>query len=229
MTISVIIPALNEQGNIAGAVTEVLEALGDRFAQYEVILVDDGSTDDTGKIMDQIAASNPHLKVIHNLQPSNFGGAYKKGLAAAAMEYVVMIPGDNQFPSSSIVKVLERIGKADIVVPYTSNQQIRTRGRRIGSQVFTRLLNFLFRLRLRYYNGIVVHRTHLVKSITITTDGFAYQAEALIKLLRAGHSYIEVATEITERATGRSAALRPKNLILVMQTIRHLIGEIYFP
>jgi dolichol-phosphate mannosyltransferase len=226
-TVSVIVPALNEQGNIEGTVSEVLAALSGRFADYELVLIDDGSTDETGRIMDRMATENSHIRVIHNPRPSNFGGAYKKGLAAARMQYVVMVPGDNQFPAASIVKVIERIGEADIVIPYTSNQHIRTKSRQLGPRAFTHILNFLFRLRLRYYNGIVVHRTDIVKSIAITTDSFAYQAEALIKLLRRGHSYVEVGTEITERSSGKSAALRPKNLMLVFKTIAHLVREIY--
>lgn len=227
-TVSVIVPALNEQGNIAATVHEILTALDGRFADFELLLIDDGSTDDTGPIMDQLAASNPHLRVVHNPQPSNFGGAYKKGLGFVRMQYVMMVPGDNQFPAASIIKVLEKIGEADIVIPFTSNQRIRAKSRQLGSRAFTGLLNCLFRLHLTYYNGIVVHRTDIVKGIAITTDSFAYQAETLIKLLRAGHSYVEVGTEITERSAGKSAALRPKNLLLVFRTVGHLVDQIYF-
>lgn len=227
-TLSVIIPALNEQQNITDTVAEVLTAIGDRFRDFELVLVDDGSTDATGSIMDQLAADNKRIRVVHNPHPTNLGGAYKAGLAAARMDHVILVPGDNQFSADNIVKVVNLIGQADIVIQYTTNQNIRPLLRQVGSHLFTTILNVLFRLRIRYYNGTVVHRRQLLKTIVITTDGFAYQAEALVKLLRAGHTYVDVGTEIRERATGRSTALRFKNILAVFNAILHLVWEIYF-
>jgi glycosyltransferase involved in cell wall biosynthesis len=229
VTISVIIPALNEEQNILNTISEVLKALGDEFIDHELVLVDDGSTDRTGLIMDEFAAKNARVRVVHNLRPSNFGGAYKSGLAGAQMQYLMMVPGDNQFPADSIAKVLELVGTADIVIPYTSNQQVRPLARRIGSRLFTVTLNLLFGLHIRYYNSIVVHRRELLNTITLTTDSFAYQAEALIKLLRAGHSWVEVGNEITERTGGKSVALRANNLLAVFGALAHLVRQVYFP
>jgi dolichol-phosphate mannosyltransferase len=228
-TISVIIPALNEEENIRGTVNEVLSALENRFCDHELVLIDDGSMDKTGQIMDELAAQNPKIRVLHNPRPSNFGGAYKKGVAAARMEYVMMVPGDNQFPAASIAKVLEKVGEADIVVPFTANQRVRPWSRRVASRAFTTIVNLLFGQRLKYYNGIVIHRRDILNTISITTDSFAYQAEALVKLLRKGHSYVEVGTEIVERSSGKSAALRLKNLTSVFSALAHLVRAVYFP
>jgi hypothetical protein len=73
---------------------------------------------------------------------------------------------------------------------------------------------------------LVVHRTELLRQIAINTDGFAYQAEALIKVLRQGHSYVEVGTNVTQRQGGRSMALMPKNLFKVVSAIYALYREI---
>ena len=219
--VSFVVPALDEQENIRATVDEVLEA-AKGLGSFEVILVDDGSTDDTGRIMDELAAGHPAIAVVHNRPNRGLGGAYKVGLARASQEYVMLVPGDNSFPADCLRQILAVVGQADVVVPYRLNPEARGLGRRIGSSGFTTVLNLLFGLRIRYYNGLVVHRTALVRSIDIETDGFAYQAEALIKLLRQGHSYVEVGTIIEERRQGASKALRPKNLLSVARTIIRL-------
>src|SRR2546427_11519710 len=87
-TVSVIIPALNEQENLAGAVTTVMEAIGDRFRDYELLIFDDGSTDSTGMIADRLAFENQHIRVIHNLRNMGFGYNFNRGVGLARMEYI---------------------------------------------------------------------------------------------------------------------------------------------
>jgi dolichol-phosphate mannosyltransferase len=218
-TMSFVVPALNEEANIELAVQEILLAVKGWFSDYEILLINDGSTDATGSIMEKLASQNDKIHVIHNEKNFGLGNAYKRGIAAAQLEYVMMIPGDNAHPATGLYPIFEGIGKADIVIPYVVNPQVRSWFRRVGSRGFVTLLNLLSGLRIRYYNGLVIHRTKLLQQISINTDGFAYQAEALIKLIKQGHSYIEVPTTIDERKTGGSKALRLKNLISVVKVI----------
>src|SRR5438105_1181088 len=94
-TVSVIIPALNEEDNIAAAVKTVQEAIGDRFADYELLIFDDGSTDSTGQIADELAAQNSRIRVVHNQRNMGLGCNYTRGAELARMEYVAWFPGDN--------------------------------------------------------------------------------------------------------------------------------------
>jgi glycosyltransferase involved in cell wall biosynthesis len=225
-TISVVVPALNEEANIALAVREIIEALGQaHFSDWEIVLVNDGSTDRTASVMERLATENPRIRVVHNGSNLGFGGAYKSGLAAATLEYVIMVPGDNELPATGLLPILEAVGKADIVVPYWINTETRSWLRRLASYGFTAIMNVLFGLRLKYYNGTAVHRTKLVRQITINSNGFDYQAEALIKLLRRGCSYVQVGTSLGQRRAGTSKALRPKNVIIVLTSIARLFRE----
>lgn len=226
-TISVIIPALNEEKNILGAVDEVIAALGNRFEDYELLLFDDGSQDRTGELMDNLARANPRIRVTHNAQSRNLGGVYKQGIAAARFDYLFLVPGDNEITGSALVRTLDAIGKADIVIPYPTNMHVRPWIRRIGSRGYTFLINLLFGRRLNYYNGTVICRTADARSIVIRTDSFAYQSEALLKLLRAGKTYVEVGIEIRPLPGRRSSALRLRNLIAVLKAVRHLVMEIH--
>lgn len=224
-SISVVIPALNEGRIVGDTVSEVKAALEQHFSTYEIVLVDDASTDDTGLIMDELAAQDRRIRVIHNEHNLGFGGAYKRGIRAVQCQYVIMVPGDNAFSRKSLDPIFEAVGRADIVIPIVSNTEARKLGRRIASRGFTTIINFLFGLRVGYYNGPVVHKSDLLRRIEITTDGFAYQAEAVVKLLKMGCSFVEVKTQVTERAGGKSKALKLKNLKTVFLALVHLFEE----
>ena len=225
-TISIVVPALNEEANIAGAIGQIVPAMDDRFADWEIVLVNDGSTDATAAVMEKLATGNRHIRVVHNERNLGFGGAYKRGVAAARFEYVMMVPGDNEHPTEGLVPILEAVGQADIVLPYVVNPEVRPLFRRVASRGFTTLMNLLFGLRIKYYNGLVVHRTALIRQISITTDGFAYQAEALVKLLKKGCSYVELGTTLTECKARNSKALKPKNLAVVVGSILKLYRQV---
>lgn len=218
-----IVPALNEAENIGGTVHEIEEAAAlAALPSFEIVLIDDGSTDRTGAVMTELAATKPFVKHLSNPRPTGLGGAYKTGLRAAIGRHVMLVPGDNVFPASSLKLILEKIGTADILVHYVVNNNIRSPGRRFLSVAFTAMLNFIFSLKLPYYNGLVVHRTDVLNTITIETDSFAYQAEALVKLLRAGRSFDTVGTPLVARQHGGSKALRPKNIVGTLRAIYQL-------
>jgi glycosyltransferase involved in cell wall biosynthesis len=223
-TVSFIIPALNEEANIADAAREAVAAMGGRFADYELLLFDDGSTDRTGRIMDELAAADPrHVRVTHNPTPRNLGGVYKQGIALARMDYVLMVPGDNENPGHALQAPFDAIGRAEIVLPYPVNSSVRGPARHLVSRVYVGLLNRLFGLRVRYYNGTVIHRTANLKGLSIETSSFAYQAEILIKLLCAGKSFVEVPIRIDPPKEGRrSRAFRWKNMVQVGRTLAGL-------
>jgi len=202
--------------------------MGDRFGDYELLLFDDGSTDRTGAIMEGLAAADPrHIQVIHNVTPRNLGGVYKQGIERARMEYLVMVPGDNENPGAAMQAPFDAIGRADIVLPYPVNSAVRGFGRHLVSRVYVGLLNHLFGLHIRYYNGTVIHRTTNLKDLPIKTSSFAYQAEILVKLLCAGKSFVEVPIKIEPPKVGRrSRAFRWKNVVEVGRTLGALFVDI---
>jgi dolichol-phosphate mannosyltransferase len=225
-TLSFIVPALNEQRNIGPTVEQIITAAGDRLTEYEIVLVDDHSTDTTGSIMDALARANSRVRVIHNAKNLGLGGAYKQGIKEARFNYVMGVWGDNSMPASSLIPILEQLGTSDIVMSYMPNlREIKSPFRFVGSRAYTSLLNILFGLKLRYYNGFTIHRSDLLKSIDISSNGFGFQAEIILKLLKAGHSYTEVGVPGIY-ITARSKALRIKNLISIVATIVHLIKEL---
>ena len=226
LSLSVIVPALNEEGNLEATVRAVTAALGERFSPWEVLIFDDGSRDGTVEIADALAARDSQVRAIHNSTTRGLGYSYWTGVGLARYEYVVLIPGDNEFPQESISRLLCWVGTAEIVVPHTANFRSRPWSRRLVSWGFTATLNLLFGLRLRYYNGTVVHRRENLLGLPPPAHGFAYQAEALVRLVKAGHSYIEVGTPIQKREHGSSKLFAWRNLLSVARALFHLFLEV---
>lgn len=225
-TISFVVPALNEEAVLELFIEQVINAMQGRPLEYEIILVNDGSSDSTGAIMDRLAHRHATVRVLHNERNIGWGASYQRGLKVARFDYVMLLCGDGGLPARSLAPVLDQLGKADIIVPYMTNlRRIKSRGRYVLSRCYTELLNVLFGLRLRYYNGLAVHRRDLLQSISISSGGFGFQAEILVKLLKSGCAYVEVGIEGAEEKQ-QSFALRPRNVMSVARTIVYLLSAL---
>jgi glycosyltransferase involved in cell wall biosynthesis len=227
--ISFIVPALNEEAVIAQAVDDLQRHAAPLCRDFEVILIDDGSTDRTGAIMDELAQENPRITVHHNETNRGLGYAYRMGVGLVRFEHVMLYCGDGGFPAESVARALAHVSEADIVIPVISNlRQIKTPFRYFLSRCYTRLLNAVSGLQIGYFNGLPIHRTALVRGLDIRSDGFGFQGEILIKLIKKGHSYVEVPVEGAEK-TMRSTAMRLSSWISVFRTLVVLLREILRP
>jgi glycosyltransferase involved in cell wall biosynthesis len=224
-TFCFVIPCFNEEDNVEPTVGSVRQAMDSR-GDYEIVLVNDASTDRTLERMQALAAADPRIRILDNPSNLGFGGSYKRGARAATATYVMMLPGDDGFPGQSIAEIVSHAGEADIIIPIVTNPRARSRLRAFASRGFTTLLNWTFWLNVGYYNGAVLQRNDLLRGVEITTNSFAYQAEALVKLIARGATYQHCYVSIQERAAGRSSALSLKNQIAVWRTILHLIAVV---
>ena len=224
--LSVVITAYNERESLDATVDVVLRSLEGVFGDYEVIVIDDCSTDGTAKVADLLGARYPAVRVLHHATNRGFAVSYRHGVEEARMQYVGLVTGDNEMRPESIRAIFGAVGTADVVVPYQANQQDRPWVRRTLSRVFTWTVNFLFGLRLRYFQGPCVYPTVLAQGLPITTHGFACLTEMLLRTVKAGYSYVEIPMHIQPRRYGRSSALSLRNAITAVGTIVRLYVEL---
>jgi glycosyltransferase involved in cell wall biosynthesis len=225
-SISVIIPCLNEEENLRGAYENVVAALAGVVDDYEILVFDDGSSDKTGAIADAIKRDDPAVTVVHNPVNMGFGYNYCKGVSIAQMNYVAVIPGDNEISRESIGRIFALMGKADMIIPFTVNTEVRPWGRRLVSRLFTAFMNAIFLCELQYYNGPTLHRAELVRDLGVRTSGFGFQAVLLVKLIRRGHSFCEVDMYLQPKPTYRSSAVRLRNILSVIATVGRLAIDV---
>lgn len=225
--LSIMVPAYNEENNLEGTIKEIKKGIGKKLADYKIIIFDDFSTDNTGKIADRIAKKDKKIRVVHNKPNRGMGYCYREGQKLARFPYYMYIPGDNQFPYYALSLLIDKLGRVDIIIPYVTNMNIRPLLRQWISSAFTFLLNFIFALKIKYYNAPVIHKTKLLRQVPQNPNsGHAYQAEILVKLLKAGASYVEVGYDMYERKRGKTTAFKWKNIKRVLGTIIPLFWQL---
>lgn len=225
-SISIIVTAMNEEVNLEPTVKMVLELVGPRFEDYELLIIDDGSRDKTAEIAEALAASDPaHIRVHHNKANMGLDYSYRKGVELASKKYVGWVAGNNLNPRQGLIDTFDAVGQADIVLPYVVSD-VRPRSRRLISRTVVTLLNLLFGLKLKYYTGPCVYRSEDIKRVKITSHGSIALAEILIRLTRSGRSYVEVGLNTVKRTNGKSKTFRLKNFTQFGLAIARLFWEI---
>ena len=225
-TMTVVVPALNEEDNLRPTVEAILKDLGPLASELEVLVFDDASTDRTGAVADELAEQDTRVRAIHNRERVNIGGSYKAGLARARGEFYLLVPGDNETRVDEIARGLAFVGRADLILFHVTNPRVRGTARRLLSRAYVVAVNVLFGTRFRYTNGTNVFRTAILKDVPIRTNGFSYQTEAVVKAVRSGVNYVEVGLEIKARDTGTSKAVTWKNLKSVAAALSRLWWDV---
>jgi len=221
--------AYNEEPNIEAALNSVQRAMEGLVDDYEVVVIDDGSTDRTGELIRRRAETDPRIRLISHDGNKGYGVAFQSGLQHAVKEYVTAFAGDNEMAAESLHDIVKARGQADLVISFPQGGHKRSVFRRVISRTYVVILNLLFGQKLRYYNGPFVYRTALVREITVRSTGFSAVSECLVKLLKKGYHYRELPFITRERLGERSKALSVKSLFLVVTSVLALAGEIYFP
>jgi glycosyltransferase involved in cell wall biosynthesis len=224
-SLSVIIPAFNESENILATLENVTAALAPLSLPHEVLVIDDGSRDNTA---DLVSASLPrfsNVRLLKNERNMGFGWSYRRGVETASLAYVVMVHGDNAWGAATLGELFVHVGEADIIIGYTRDMwHSRPLMRTLISKAFTFTVNVITGRRLKYYNGLQIHRAGVLKSLTIQSTGYGFQAEVLVRALGVTKTFIEVPMDLMERERGESKAFRMKNAIDVMRTLKLLCG-----
>jgi len=220
LSLSVLIPAYNEIENILATLENVTKSFSGLNILYEIIVIDDGSTDGTGNLVDKNLKNYPNVKLLRNNKNLGFGYSYNHGIENAQMQYSVMVHGDNAWGYKTLNDFFSYLGKANVIIGYT-NQMWKTRHwtRTIISKSFTKLMNLLFSRNLKYYNGLQIHKTEILKDMKIISHGYAFQPEVLLKGLQGNKNYVEVGMNLIERKEGESKAFKIKNIVEVFITL----------
>lgn len=226
--VTIIVPAFNEEENIAAAIDNVLGAIRDIVDDYEIIVINDGSVDVTARIAEAKAKNNPHIKVIHNEKNMGYGYTFKRGIGLSTKTYISGFPGDNDTSAESLRDLMKEIGEADLVIAYMSEIKNRSLFRKALSRFFVFLMNGLFGLRLKYYNGLFIFKREIVQSIPIKSNGLAIIAECIVRMIKSGCHYKEIPFTHQGRRGGQSTALNLRSLMSVLRTIAILVKDIYF-
>jgi len=215
MDLSIIIPCLNEEKNIKNVLFDVLKECKKNNLKMEIIVVDDGSTDETFSIVSSLKIKE--IKLIKNKKNIGFGRSFWTGFKASKGKYTVLIAGDGETDTKIISLLSKNIKKSyDVLLAYRPNQRNRPKYRVFLSLAYTRLVNFLFNMNFKYTNGENAYKTKLLKEIKLKSNGFFFQTEILFKLTKKYNlNYLEVPIPL-KKVKYKSSALRIKNIITLI-------------
>jgi glycosyltransferase involved in cell wall biosynthesis len=226
VTLTILIPCFNEEKNIEATLNTVLGALVEVKCSYEVLVVDDQSTDRTLEVAQHWIASHPEVnaRATRNSKNRGLSRTYVDGAFEGHGRYYRLVCGDNAEPRSSLVKIFKRIGDADMIVPYHPLVPGKSWGRLQLSRAYTWLVNTISGYHLKYYNGLAVHLRYNVMRWGPYSFGFGFQAELITRLLDEGATYIEVPVDVFhQEKDARASALNWRNFLSVTHTLLDIL------
>lgn len=203
-SISVVIPAFNEETTIEEVVKDVILSLKKLKLDYEIVLVNDGSTDITGQIIDKLAHSKK-IQAVHHKENKGFTGAMKTAFAAARKHFVFLAPADGQFDFSQISKFTKTIDKFDAALGYRIKNE-EPFYRKLNSKLFHILCRILFGIKFREISTVSLWRRTVLRSISTTSDDRSAMMlpELIFKAMKKNYKFIEVPISWRARRGGKA-------------------------
>ena len=220
ITLSIVVPAYNEAANVEPVVDEILETI-DRnpwVGRFEIVLVDDGSRDETGAIMDRLAREHAELVVVHHQANRGFGAGLKSGFAKSSGRFVTLISADGEIGAGHSLSLLREIGDADLILSR------RERTVNAGRTLLTRGVDWTVRLILGFWpaqaQGIYLVRGDLLRAMPLYSDTGLVNLEIILycRHLRRKITIASVPQITRPRLSGESKVTN-------LRTIVRLLGE----
>ncbi len=220
--LSVVLPAWNEAANIRATTEGVVATLSDLAPNFEVIIVDDGSTDATGAIADDLAAQEARVRVIHHPTNQGYGAAVISGFDAATQELLFFMDSDGQFDIKDIAFLLTAFeqGEADVILGYRKHRQDAPM-RILNAWAWKQLVSFLFGLHVRDIDcAFKLMPTRLVRIADVHARGAMVNTELLAKFVRMGITMEQVPVGHYPRRAGKATGA---NLRVILNAFRELL------
>lgn len=217
----------NEESVLVEVIQSLMAYLSSTALSYEVIIVNDGSSDSTKDLLDEHFSPHDQLKIIHNKENGGVGFSFNEALKIATKDYITYYPGDGEFSPSEYNKLFPFLDGEKNIITYTTNSlEIRGIGRTLLSKIYTWMLNTIFGYRFKYYNGNSLYLLKDLRQIDVTAKGFTFTCELILRLGKAGAKFKQVAVELTPRSSGKSKALSPKSVVRVITELIRIVREV---
>jgi len=225
-SISIVLPAYNEEMVIADTVAACLRAADRYCPNVSVIVVDDGSRDRTGAIIDQLAMNDPRVVAVHHPTNRGYGAAVLSGFAAARTELLFFMDGDGQFDIDDIAKLLrveEAAAPGTVVLGYRERRR-DTALRRLNAWGWKQVVSLMLGLRgIRDIDcAFKLFPTAMVQACDVTAQGAMVNTELLLKLQRMGVHMVQVPVRHLPRVHGKATGANLRVIANAFRELPHL-------
>lgn len=228
ISLTVVVVAYNNSATLRATIDRVYPALAITIEDFSIMIVDDGSTDGTFEVAQSVAQKYPFVRIRQNARPMGQGYCITEASRDAETTFFVYVPGDNTWPLRSFVELFGHAGKADIITSYPNNLMFEMPPlRRAVSHLYSILMNLLSHRVVRYYNGLTIYPVAYFRRQVIQSRGFGFQAEALLKAIFAGYSFLEIALSVDRDALLAARTLTLRNIVDAGLTVLRLIANMW--
>lgn len=221
LDLTMFIPCLNEEKRVIPTLETVRAAMAEVPLTYEVIVVDDGSTDRTAAVVEEYCRQHPEMPVRLHRNPRNLGlsRSFVDTAFRGRGRYYRLVCGDNVEPKDSMLKILRALGTADIIIPYYPVLPGKSRARKFISRLYTRIVDLLGGYQINYYNGCALYRRFDVMRWASYNYGFGFQAHLITTLLDEGATFTQVPLEGFHLTKDRGSPLNLRNFLSTGHTL----------
>jgi len=204
-SLSVIMPVYNESRALERAVGEIASFLKANFNDYEIVIIESGSTDGSAEICDRLAGAIPNIKLIHEQSRNGFGAALRAGYMSATKDLLWLVTADLPFALEAVFKALPLFSKYDCVLSYRSGDNRKLR-KKIQSLVYNTMVKNILGLKVRHVNSAFkVFKKEVIRDMPLISKGWLIESEIIYRLKIKGISYPEIPVELIDRTVGTSS------------------------
>lgn len=225
--LSVLMPAHNEEVNIHATLVQTLEAFDALRIDGEVMVIDDGSIDQTGPIVTDMSLKDRRVKLLKNEKPMGYAYSFWNGVDHTQSDAIVLIPGNNEHDPLEVLRYFSLLKDVDIIIPFLYNKGDRTLFRNVLSFGFRTLINSTFLVNFNYTTGTVIYRRSLLEQIKYRSNGFLFQTDILIRTVKSGYLFCETPYRVNfgEPATSKVGSL--PSILKVFRGYLRLVRDFY--
>lgn len=206
-SVSFVIPMYNEELNIEHAITAAVEALTKYTDDYEIVIVDDASTDDSAWLVARAAEDNPRIQMIRHAKNRKLGGTLRSGFAAATKDIVLYMDADLPFDPDVLGRALRamHVTGADLIAGYRLDRTIEGWRRAIYSYFYNGLIGVLFGWPHRDINfSFKLMKRKVLEAIELKSEGSLIDAELIVKAKNRGFAIQQIGLDYFPRIRGTS-------------------------
>ncbi len=222
--ISAVIPALNEEQNIRAVVSEAATALSGFANEFEIIVVDDGSSDQTPELVSESAKADPRVRLVRHDRNRGYGAALSSGFEAARLKYIFFTDGDRQFKLSELDRLVPRLAESPMVIGFRELRQDPWL-RRMYGRMFSGMVNLLFGLEIKDMNcAFKIFERDIIAGREFRSRGALINAELLALAKSRGVAPVQVPVSHFPRKAGSQTGGSAR---VILRAARELL-DLYF-
>jgi glycosyltransferase involved in cell wall biosynthesis len=227
-TISLVIPMFNEEANIEHALAYAVDALSQHSSDYEIVIVDDASTDQSAELVRRAIDGNPKIRLIHHDFNQKLGASLRTGFGAARHELILYMDADLPFDPDVLGRAIRamNVTRADVISGYRFDRTTEGLKRTVYTILYNWMIRILFRISIRDINfSFKLMRREVLQAVDLKSEGSLVDAELIVKARNRGFVIQQIGLDYFPRVMGTSHLSSPAVIFKIFRELFELYPD----